>query len=103
MHVPQYGTLNDSCAGALHGSHGSDPTIQDSGVATVALIGLRWRRCRAQATKPAGRDYTDADVRFMQGMIMHHAQAVVMSDWAATHGARPDLVILCQRIALVAA
>jgi uncharacterized protein (DUF305 family) len=33
-------------------------------------------------------------------MIVHHAQAVVMSDWAATHGARPNLVTLCKRIAL---
>jgi uncharacterized protein (DUF305 family) len=68
-------------------------------VATVALIGLAGV-ARGQATTAAARDYTDADVRFMQGMIMHHAQAVVMSDWAATHGARPDLVILCTRIAL---
>jgi uncharacterized protein (DUF305 family) len=68
-------------------------------VAAVALIGLSGV-ARAQATTPAARDYTDADVRFMQGMIMHHAQAVVMSDWAAAHGARPDLVILCKRIAL---
>ena len=36
----------------------------------------------------------------MQGMIVHHAQAVVMSDWAATHGARPNLQVLCKRIAL---
>jgi uncharacterized protein (DUF305 family) len=52
---------------------------------------------RAQA---AGKDYTPADVKFMQGMIVHHAQAVVMSNWAATHGARADVAILCKRIAL---
>ena len=75
------------------------PSLNKVVVATVALIGLAGV-ARAQATTPAARDYTDADVRFMQGMIMHHAQAVVMSDWAATHGARPDLVILCKRIAL---
>jgi uncharacterized protein (DUF305 family) len=39
-------------------------------------------------------------VKFVQGMIVHHAQAVVMSDWASTHGARPDLLILCKRISL---
>jgi uncharacterized protein (DUF305 family) len=33
-------------------------------------------------------------------MIFHHAQAVVMSDWAATHGARGALVTLARRIAL---
>jgi uncharacterized protein (DUF305 family) len=68
-------------------------------LATVAAMGFSGA-VAGQAAKPAGRDYTDADVRFMQGMIMHHAQAVVMSDWAVTHGARPDLVILCKRIAL---
>lgn len=54
----------------------------------------------AQDSASAPRDYTDADVHFMQGMIIHHAQAVVMSDWAPTHGARPDLQVLCKRIAL---
>lgn len=54
----------------------------------------------AQDSATAQRDYTDADVHFMQGMIIHHAQAVVMSDWAPTHGARPDLQVLCKRIAL---
>lgn len=48
----------------------------------------------------AGKDYTPADVKFMQGMIVHHAQAVVMSNWAPTHGARADVAILCKRIAL---
>jgi uncharacterized protein (DUF305 family) len=56
--------------------------------------------CAGRAGAQAPRDYTDADVRFVQGMIMHHAQAVVMSEWAPTHGARPDLLVLCKRIAL---
>lgn len=42
--------------------------------------------------------YTAADVHFMQGMIGHHAQAVVMAGWAPTHGAREDVQILCGRI-----
>lgn len=57
-------------------------------------------RLPAQSATAAPRDYVEADVDFVQGMIIHHAQAVVMSDWAATHGARPNLVILCRRIAL---
>jgi uncharacterized protein (DUF305 family) len=36
----------------------------------------------------------------MQGMILHHAQAVVMSDWAPTHGASPTLLVLAKRIGL---
>lgn len=54
----------------------------------------------AQSATVAPRDYTGADVEFVQGMIVHHAQAVVMSDWAPSHGARPDLLVLCKRIAL---
>lgn len=54
----------------------------------------------AQSATAARRDYTAADVDFVQGMIIHHAQAVVMSDWASDHGARANLQILCKRIAL---
>jgi uncharacterized protein (DUF305 family) len=54
----------------------------------------------AQGVPPAQRDYTQADVDFTQGMILHHAQAVVMSDWAPSHGARRELQTLCKRIAL---
>ena len=42
--------------------------------------------------------YSAADVAFMSGMIPHHAQAVLMAGWAASHGARPDIRILCERI-----
>jgi uncharacterized protein (DUF305 family) len=42
--------------------------------------------------------YTDADVSFMSGMIGHHAQAIVMSRWAPTHGASPSVLVLASRI-----
>jgi uncharacterized protein (DUF305 family) len=42
--------------------------------------------------------YTTADVDFMQGMISHHAQAIVMAKWAPTHGASPAVARLCERI-----
>jgi uncharacterized protein (DUF305 family) len=52
------------------------------------------------ATPPGlgGLPYSDADIAFMSGMIPHHAQAVIMAGWAATHGAREDVAILCERI-----
>src|SRR5205814_8290663 len=40
-------------------------------------------------TVPQGAQYTEADVRFMQGMIAHHAQAIYMSRLAAAHEANP--------------
>lgn len=54
-----------------------------------------------QARADSGRaPYTQADVRFMQGMIRHHAQAIVMAGWAPTHSAREDVKILAGRIAV---
>jgi uncharacterized protein (DUF305 family) len=44
--------------------------------------------------------YSQADVDFMAGMIPHHAQAVIMAGWATSHGARPDVRVLCERIAV---
>ena len=58
----------------------------------------------SQAPEPKARPdlvrqpYSPADVDFMAGMIPHHAQAVLMGGWAASHGARPDIRVLCERI-----
>jgi len=41
-----------------------------------------------------------ADVRFMQGMIAHHGQAVVMTALVPTHTQNPGLHLLAQRIAI---
>ena len=42
--------------------------------------------------------YTAADIQFMDGMISHHAQALVMAGWAASHGASPSVLTLTSRI-----
>src|ERR1041384_1248281 len=49
-----------------------------------------------QAQQP--KNYTDADVHFIAGMIGHHAQAIKMAGWGATHGARPAGGVLWERI-----
>lgn len=83
-------------------------------VVACALAGLALAACRsaAPAAAPAGEraapvdaradsaryPYTAADVRFMLGMIPHHAQAVVMSRWAPTHGAGASVQTLAARI-----
>jgi uncharacterized protein (DUF305 family) len=54
----------------------------------------------APITIPAGALFTEADVRFMQGMIAHHAQAIHMSRMAASRGANPRLVRFAQKIDL---
>jgi uncharacterized protein (DUF305 family) len=47
---------------------------------------------------PKGVLYTKADVEFMQGMIAHHAQAIVMSRMAESHGANPQVLKLSNKI-----
>jgi len=52
----------------------------------------------APVTIPKGALYTEADVRFMQGMIAHHAQAIYMSRMAAAHGANPRVLKFATKI-----
>lgn len=47
---------------------------------------------------PVGAVFTEADVRFMQGMIAHHAQAIYMSRLAPGHGANAKLLKFAQKI-----
>jgi uncharacterized protein (DUF305 family) len=42
--------------------------------------------------------FSAADVEFLQGMIHHHAQAVLMAAWAPSHGASSAIAELCARI-----
>jgi uncharacterized protein (DUF305 family) len=49
-------------------------------------------------TIPEGAIYTVADVKFMQGMIAHHAQAIHMTRMAEAHGASPRVLKLATKI-----
>ncbi|HEX4933378.1 MAG TPA: DUF305 domain-containing protein [Gemmatimonadaceae bacterium] len=56
---------------------------------------------RRTASPPIGiaaLKHTPADVHFMRGMIHHHAQAVLIAQWAPSHGASAELQRLCERI-----
>jgi uncharacterized protein (DUF305 family) len=63
----------------------------------AGVVGANSAGAIAEADR-AARAYSPADVELMSGMIPHHAQAVIMAGWAATHGARADVKILCERI-----
>jgi uncharacterized protein (DUF305 family) len=49
-------------------------------------------------TDSARSRFTEPDVQFVTGMIHHHAQALVMSGYAPTHGARASVRTLAARI-----
>jgi len=53
-----------------------------------------------EASDLAAVQYSEADVRFMQGMISHHAQAIEMTDLLATRSERDIMHRLAQRIEL---
>ncbi|HEU4748634.1 MAG TPA: DUF305 domain-containing protein [Gemmatimonadaceae bacterium] len=94
--------------------------ISGNSVWLVALIVLAAcapnpRELRRTATQPAARGsdssfiaqarrdsilrpYTAADVKFISLMIGHHAQAILVSRWAPTHGASASVRTLAARI-----
>jgi uncharacterized protein (DUF305 family) len=80
-----------ACGGARHES-ASAPTPQPSPDA-AELTALA--KARADSARMPS---TEADARFMTGMIGHHAQAIVMAGWAPSHGASPSIQTLCARI-----
>lgn len=62
------------------------------------LLGCLTALTASRALAQAPKDYTPADVRFMSGMIYHHAQALLMAGWAQSHDAGPSLQTLADRI-----
>ena len=49
-------------------------------------------------TDSARMRFSQADVDFVTGMIGHHAQALIMSELAPSHGASPQVQVLAARI-----
>jgi uncharacterized protein (DUF305 family) len=75
--------------------------LQQLPIALVLALSFGAPTARGQTSATAARSeprYTAADVRFMQGMIGHHAQAVVMANMAPTHGASTQVALLCRKI-----
>ena len=68
------------CASAQHGEQGEQAAIA---------------RARADSAR---LPYVAADIHFMSGMIGHHAQAIVMSNMAESHGASDEVRRLAARI-----
>lgn len=69
-----------------------------SGTTTSAMAQGQAAAVAKARADSARYPYITADVRFMSGMIHHHAQAIVMAKMAPTHGANPVIRTLCDRI-----
>ena len=68
-----------------------------SRIALALSLSLSAAACASNPSR-AQASSNKADVDFMSGMIHHHAQAIVMSRWAPTHGASPAILTLTERI-----
>jgi uncharacterized protein (DUF305 family) len=80
-----------ACSSASGGTPPASPRPATSDQGEPAAIA----RARADSVR---HPYIAADVQFMSHMIGHHAQAIVMSGWAPTHGASPSVRTLAERI-----
>jgi uncharacterized protein (DUF305 family) len=73
----------------------SPPIFQPGAPGTAARV-----ITPGQAVALSRGTYTDADVAFMQHMIVHHGQAVAMVDLLQQYGADPTVQMMGRRIAL---
>jgi uncharacterized protein (DUF305 family) len=83
--------VTGACSSASRAASRTTPEPATRGESDSAGIA----RARADSVR---HPYTQADVDFMSHMIGHHAQAIVMSNWAPTHGADPSVRTLAARI-----
>ena len=85
-----------AAAAACRTASGGGPAIVQPGAPGEAskVVGAE------QARDLSKVQFTPADVKFMQGMIHHHSQALQMVAMIATHTKSPQLVAMGQKIQL---
>ena len=76
---------------------GAAVIAQESVVVRPGAPGQETRKL-SNSTRPALLPTSEKDVEFMQGMIMHHAQAVEMTDLIAARTPNRDIQLLGARI-----
>lgn len=76
----------------------SRAVAQETGAQPAALSNEEFEALYRARQDSARMRFTDADVEFVTGMISHHAQALVMSELAPTHGAGASVQTLAARI-----
>jgi uncharacterized protein (DUF305 family) len=84
-----------ACASATQSTNASAVPVVPTSVINPQSEAAAIEQARADSVR---HPYTEADVRFMSGMIHHHSQAIVMARWAQNHGANPAVQRLANRI-----
>lgn len=83
--------------GGVAGCHSAPPATGVKLAPGSGVVGAGSHAAILQADAEA-RKYAPADVEFMQGMIPHHAQAIIMSRWAVERTSRQDVKVLAEKI-----
>ena len=84
-------SLSAACGSSRHETAGAPTPKPPANAAELTAIA----KARADSNRLVS---TEADAKFMTGMIGHHAQAIVMAGWAPSHGASRSIQTLCARI-----
>jgi uncharacterized protein (DUF305 family) len=92
------GLLGGPSLALCQGTSSQGTSGQGTSSQSTPMAGMNGMDMGHEIVIPKGADYTKADVEFMQGMIAHHAQAIVMSRMAVSHGANPQVVKLSTKI-----
>jgi len=79
-----------------------DPAAGPAHAPAIVQPGAPGQASTVVASVPKGQDnnFTDGDVKFMQGMIHHHSQALVMVAMIGTHTKTSELISMGQKIQL---
>ena len=90
-----------ACGGAPDQAAGQ-PASQGAQAPAIVQPGAPGQGSAVVSSVPAFHDnnYTDGDVKFQQGMIHHHSQALLMVAMISTHTKTPELVAMGQKIQL---
>jgi uncharacterized protein (DUF305 family) len=93
-----------ACDRATDKTTGQPPTAGSAQAQAPAIVqpGAPGQASTVVPSVPAFHDnnYTDDDVKFMQGMIHHHNQALLMAAMIATHTKTPELIAMGKKIQL---
>jgi uncharacterized protein (DUF305 family) len=92
-------------AALLAGCGGGSDSDEQSAEATPNIVqpGAPGEESRKVSPEEAASDPlkpTDADVDFMQGMIHHHDQAILMTGWVPERTASPSIKLMAERMAV---
>jgi uncharacterized protein (DUF305 family) len=92
---------------ACAGCHQAGGAVADKPASTPAAHAIVQPGAPGQASTVVSavpefhdNNYTDADVKFMQGMIHHHNQALLMAAMIPSHTQTPELIAMGKKITI---